>query len=140
SDRAKPLFLSNIKLKEGSSLEVLSKYGIEQKDLYGYTYVIKSSLWDDIAVKNYFANPQNQVNLIEQNRDSINVYASGYVNNPELVQKLGIQIDGVQANITVDQLEQLKDEPSVTSASRVKRPEGTGIFPRTDLTWSESNW
>lgn len=140
SDRAKPLFLTNIKLKEGSSLETLSKYGIEQRDLFGYTYVIKSSLWDDVAVKNYFANPQNQVNLIEQNRDSINVYASGYVNNAEVMQRLGIQIDGVQANITTEQEEQLKNEPSIANVSRLKRPEGTGIFPGTDLTWSESNW
>lgn len=140
SDRAKPLFLNNIKLKEGSSLEALSKYGIEQRDLFGYTYVVKASLWDDVAVKNYFANPQNRVSLVEQNRDSINVYASGYINNPDLIQRLDIQVDGVQANITIQQEAQLKNEPAVANVSRLKRPEGTGIFPQTKPTWSESNW
>ncbi|MFA5556591.1 MAG: signal peptidase I [Flavobacteriaceae bacterium] len=140
SYRAKPLFLNNIKLKEGNSLEVLSKYGVNQKDLFGYTYVIKASFWDDTAVKNYFANPKNQVHLTEQKRDTANVYASGYINNPDLMQRLGIQIDGVQANITIQQEAQLRSESNVASVERVKRPEGTGIFPQTEPTWSESNW
>src|SRR5690606_40109524 len=69
-----------------------------------------------------------------------NVYASGYINNPDLMQRLGIQIDGVQANITIQQEAQLRSESNVASVERVKRPEGTGIFPQTEPTWSESNW
>lgn len=138
SYRAKPLFLNNIKLKD-NSLEVLNNYGIEQRDLMAYTYVIKTSIWEDPAVKNYINNPQNRVALFEQKRDSVNVYASGYINNPDLMQKLGIQIDGVQANITIQQEKQLKNEPAVVSLSRSTRPEG-GIFPQTQPTWSESDW
>jgi len=138
SYRAKPLFLNNIKLKD-NSLEVLTQYGIEQRDLMAYTYVIKTSIWEDSAVKNYINNPQNRVSLYEQNRDSVNVYASGYMNNTEHMQKLGIQIDGVQANITIQQEQQLKNEPAVVSLSRATRPEG-GIFPQTQPTWSESDW
>lgn len=138
SYRAKPQFLNNIKLKD-NSLDVLTKYGIEQRDLMAYTYVMKASLWDDPAVKNYINNPQNRVALFEQNRDSVNVYTSGYINNPDLMQKLGIQIDGVQANITLQQEQQLKNEPAIVSLSRATRPEG-GIFPQTKPTWSESDW
>jgi len=139
SYRAKPLFLNNIRLKDGNTLETLSEYGIEQGDLFGYTYVIKSSLWDDPAVKNYFSNPKNGINLTEQNRDSVNVYASGYVSNSDLMQRLGILIDGFQANITIQQEEEIK-KGNIASISRLKRPANTGIFPYTKPNWSESDW
>ncbi len=140
SYRAKPQFFNIIKTKGDVSAEIFSKYGIEQSAFYGYTYKIKTNIWDDPAVRNYFENPQNRVNLTEQSRDSVNVYAYGIVNNQEVAQRLGIELDGIQANITTQQEQQLKAAEGIASVTRTQSPPTSQIFPHTMPQWSESNW
>lgn len=134
SDRAKPMYLSDIKFKENIPIAFYG-YDIEPRV---YFYTIKSNFWDDPAVKSYFANPQNRVSLQEQNRDSINVYAVGYVENSGVIERLEIKRYGVRAFITVQQAEKLKIDLGA-DVVRLEFPETDEVFPHTK-NWSIDNF
>jgi signal peptidase I len=136
SDRAKPQYVTTVKTKDNLTQEFLTKYEIQP---WAFTYVMKSNLWDDVAVKRYFSDSKNKVSLSEDTRDSLNVYAVGFVDNPGVMERLGIQIDGLRANLTVQQAEQLKNDPAVKTVERFTAPAERRIFPHTK-DWSQDNF
>ena len=134
SDRAKPMYFSDVLFKEDIPMN-LTRYDIEPRAFF---YTIKSNLWDDLAVKNYFANPQNRVSLQEQSRDSINVYAVGYIDNSGVMERLEIKRYGLKAFVTVQQAEQLKTDLGA-EVVRIEFAETDEIFPHTK-NWSVDNF
>src|SRR5690606_12255070 len=136
SDRAKPQYVTTVRTKEKLTQEFLTKYEIQP---WAFTYVMKSNFWDDVAVRKYFNDPKNKVSLSEDSRDSLNVYAVGFVDNPGVMERLGIQIDGVRTNLTVQQAEQLKNNPDVKSVARFASASTKAIFPHTK-DWSQDNF
>lgn len=136
SDRAKPQYITTVKVKGQLTQEFLSKYEIQP---WAFTYVVKANLWDDPAVRKYFNDPRNKVSLSESSRDSLNVYAVGFVDNAGVMERLGMQIDGVRANLTVQQAEQMKNDPAVVSVERFTAPAEKRIFPHTK-DWSQDNF
>lgn len=137
SDRAKPMFLNDIKPKGVFSQEFVNKLENASGELI---FKIKADIWSDPAVIKYFSNQENRVHLYEGFRDSLYVYACGQIYNTDIISRLGIETYGVRANITIQQEQQLKQDSSIESVERVKdRSEGR-IFPQTKSNWSESNW
>jgi len=138
SYRAKPQYITTITAKENLTQELLDRHGVMPN---AFTYKIKANIWNNPTVINYFADPKNGIYLTEQSRDTANVYAFGRIQNIEVMQRLGIEINSNQINavVTVQQAEQLKNDPAIASVERVTLPADESIFPHTK-NWSVDNF
>ncbi|MGC4039622.1 MAG: signal peptidase I [Flavobacterium sp.] len=125
-ERAKPQFGFNLQLKEPLSEDFINQYQIT--DIFRVVKFDKKS-WENTVIQQHITD--SGYRLIEQGKDSTNVYVTGNVDD-KLAQELHLAYADMffQVNMTEGKAKEIRDDSRVVSLKRYfKRGPEDGIYP-----------